>query len=103
VIIEPRAILLGRPVTRIRRNPASNLVLAICKIAATGVALPSNTARGHGRIDQNGVPGRLSFAPVASGRMAPLPRLTATGRRRSGLSDRLDVACDRQLILSYFR
>ena len=53
--------------TRIRRNPAPNVVLSISKIAATGVVLPPNTARGQGRIDQNVVPGRSSFAPVIIG------------------------------------
>jgi len=44
-------------VTRIRRNPAPTLILAISMIAATGVALPPNTVRGEGRIDQNVIPG----------------------------------------------
>ena len=94
--------------TRIRRNPAPTVVLAISMIAATSVALPPNPFRlvvvddnadDLSVINQNVVPGRLSFAPVGSGRMAPAA-LDGHSAPAKWTPDRLDVACDRQLILS---
>ena len=94
--------------TRIRRNPAPTVVLAISMIAAMGVALPPNpfrlvvvddNANDLTVINQNVVPGRLSFAPVGSGRMAPAA-LDGHSAPAKWTPDRRDVACDRQLILS---
>jgi len=61
-------------VTRIRRNPAPT-GFGDLHDGGDGRRAAAEYRKGLGKHRSNRRPGRLSFAPVGSGRMAPLPRL----------------------------